>query len=196
MGKGNTGELVFEASEAESREDLVDALGKALGLEKRDPSQDGDPPQEAIASDSAGVAMWSLRQVGDRIDVDFDLAEDLIRLREAGLGELEREADAILEDLGRVQAELLKTKDEVMSGLNALEPGARDPSKALGLADSLVGRLDLITMKMEALVAEAQQRGEGIESSFMDALDRAADELWRTQQEAVFAFLEIFEATW
>lgn len=201
MGKATTEDQIWQGARAiEGRhQDFAEALGKALGLRKKTPEVgDGLAPPEAIASDSAGVALWSMQQVGEHLDVNFDLVEDLIRLREGQLPPDAREGDAVLEDLERVQAELLKSKDEVLSCLEALVPGGRNPSKALGLADSLVGRLDLLTAKIEAMRDEARSRGLGFsaEEQFLAGLERASEDLWGTQQEAAFAFLEIFEATW
>lgn len=201
MGKATSGELIWQGARAiEGRhKDLAEALGKALGLQKKDPcASNGQAPPEAIASDSAGMALWSMKQVGDHLDTNFDLVEDLVRLREGLLPAEAREGDAVLEDLARIQAELLKSKDEVLTCLEALEPGVRNPSKALGLADSLVGRLDLLTGKIEDMRDGVRAEGLGFsaEEHFLAGLERASEDLWSTQQEAAFAFLEIFEATW
>lgn len=200
MGKATSGELVWQGAKAiEGRnKDLAEAFGKALGLQKKNPCPGDAAPPDAIASDSAGVALWSMQQVGDHLDLNFDLVEDLIRLREGQVPGEAREADEVLEDLSRIQAELLKSKDEVLTCLEALEPGVRNPSKALGLADSLVGRLDLLTTKIEEMRDGARARGLGFsaEEQMLAGLERASEDLWRTQQEAAFAFLEIFEATW
>ncbi len=200
MGKATTGELIWQGARAiEGRhKDLAEALGKALGLKKKDPGDNGQAPSDAIASDSAGIALWSMQQVGDHLDVNFDLVEDLVRLREGIVTAVARDDDPILEDLTRLQAELLKSKDEVLTCLEALEPGVRNPSKALGLADSLVGRLDLLTTKIEEMRDDVRAKGLGFsaEEQFLADVERTCEALWRTQQEAAFAFLEIFEATW
>jgi hypothetical protein len=208
MGNAKSGELVWQAGSLVSDEkdviwdakfqltfENVDAADPCLPANGHSSDQLFlDSPLEAIASDSAGLALWSLRQLGDHLDVAFDLTEDLLRMQERRIREGNREADSLLVDLGRVQDQLLRCKDEVQGGINSLEPGIRDASKALGMADSLVARLDLLVTKVEEIIADAAQGGS--DAMLLEGLERAAEELLSTHQEAAVAFLEIFEATW
>ncbi|MBM3269710.1 MAG: hypothetical protein FJZ01_18925 [Candidatus Sericytochromatia bacterium] len=200
MGKAKSGELVWQGSESGGAPDsdlpnpfesldlspldpcLPDVLGQAESL------------LDKVAGDSAGMALYTLGQLGDHLDLTFDLTEDLIRIRERRAVAADPEEDAVLANLGRVQSELLRCKDELQSGLAALAPGVRDASRALGMADSVVARLDLLVSKVEEVIEYAQ--AAGADETLVGGLERTAEELLQAQQEAAAAFLEIFEATW
>lgn len=142
--------------------------------------------------DTAAFARWWLEQVGTRLAGDLASLEAVIKQRKQALPRGRKVDDPGVTNLGRIRSEIKKSTAEVERGLMALEPDERDPSKALGMADSLVARLDHVSTLLEETIEAHADSDEPFKASLAAALERSV----ACQQEATFAFDEVFEATW